>query len=471
MGSTTQASGKTFQDLFSSSTKDYVHYVDTVYEYTDVQKFTDMLAFKSYLNTYTNPKLSKVDNNVVKARIQKTDVPKSPSITWESWQKDTVEITYEKPTQPIFTSTPTRLVQEIRTSVEGVKVDTVKTSHTTANIYMDQVMFAIGKWKYTDFKQKLVDNYNISNNANNINTNIKTAISRINDMVGQTQSAVLSELKKVCTDALDFWVKDKPTELFLLTGLVDGAAFKDTMIRNALRDIMYKNLYLQSINEPNDAVLQYMKRILADMFIVCFYPYIHFLYATQLQNYFIKRGDFINMRVATSAKIMIVINSISAIVDMASGANSIAPTTQQLTSAEITQLTDIVSVLNAYYDNLGNPIFDEPSKKYGDVDIEVRELAKDVYDMNLTIDELKKWIKDTQLQIRSHNTIYKGIDGALQNKKIQYSMHIVFIIILLIVVGVLLKLNMYLDITMYVLAFIIVFFIMVRLISIIISLL
>lgn len=470
MGTTTQASGKTFQDLFSSS-KDYVHYVDTVYEYTDVQKFTDMLAFKSYLNTYTNPKLSKVDNNVVKARIQKTDVPKSPSITWESWQKDTVEITYEKPTQPIFTSTPTRLVQEIRTSVEGVKVDTVKTSHTTANIYMDQVMFAIGKWKYTDFKQKLVDNYNISNNANNINTNIKTAISRINDMVGQTQSAVLSELKKVCADALDFWVKDKPTELFLLTGLVDGAAFKDTMIRNALRDIMYKNLYLQSINEPNDAVLQYMKRILADMFIVCFYPYIHFLYATQLQNYFIKRGDFINMRVATSAKIMIVINSISAIVDMASGANSIAPTTQQLTSAEITQLTDIVSVLNAYYDNLGNPIFDEPSKKYGDVDIEVRELAKDVYDMNLTIDELKKWIKDTQLQIRSHNAIYKGIDGALQNKKIQYSMHIVFIIILLIVVGVLLKLNMYLDITMYVLAFIIVFFIMVRLISIIISLL
>jgi hypothetical protein len=290
-------------------------------------------------------------------------------------------------------------------------------------------------------------------------------------MTGTTQVAILSELKKTCTDALDFWVKDKPAELFLLTGLVDGVAFKDTMIRNALRDIMYKNLYLQSINEPNDAVLQYLKRILADMFIICFYPYIHFLYASQLQNYFIKRGDFVNMRVATSAKVMITINSISAIVDLASGVNAIAPTAQQLTATEITRLTSIINVINTYYDNLGNPIFGEPGKKYGDIDIEVRELAKDVHDMNLTIDELKKWIKDTQLQIRSHNSIYKGIDNALQTKKTQYILHILFIVILLMVVGVLLKLNKYLDITMYALAFVIVFFITVRMVSIIISLL
>jgi hypothetical protein len=465
---------QSFKDLFSSTDKSYVHYVDTVYEYTDIANFTALVAFDAYLNTYTAPVLKKVDNEVVKARVKRQPEPSNPSTAWESWQRDTVEIIFNRKIPAEFTPTPATLVAEITSAVKGLKEDDVKNSHITANNYMEQVMFAIGKWKYTDFRKKLVENYNLPANFNTIDTNLRVAIQRIDGLVGQTHDAILAELKKVATNALDFWVKDKPAELFLLTGLADGPSFNQTMIRNAMRDYIYKNLYFQAINEPNDAILQYMKRIMADLFIICFYPYIHFMYASQLQNYFIKRGQFVNMRAATSAKIMVVLNSIELIKKYAGPSpGGIAPSAQALTtsSPEFTQLTKISDTINAYFNNLSNPIFEEPSKKFGDVDIEVRTLAKDVYDINLSIDDLKKWIKEIQLQIRSHSAIYKGIDGILQSKKTQYILHVVFVVLLVVVVGVLIKFNMYLDYTLYALAFIITFFIVVRIVSIIISLL
>lgn len=467
MGSARQS----FEDLFSSTENSYVHFVDTVYEYTNLDKFTVLLAFDTYLNTYMNPTISKVDKTVVQARINKTEIPSSYSQNWEGWQHDTVQLNYDKKSPFEFTPTPSTLLKMITSSVEGLKSNEVARSHSLANSFMDQVMFSLGKWKYMDLRNKLVANYNKDVNYNSIDTNLRTAILRIGNLIGQTHEAILAELKQVCANALDYWVNDKSVDIFLLTGLVEAASFEKTMIRNALRDVIYKNLYLTAINEPNDAILQYMKRILADMFIVCFYPYIHFLYASQLQNYFIKRGDFINMRAATSAKIMITINTLEKIRALASGSTSIAPQDKQLTTQEITQIENLQKTLNDYFDNLTNPIFEEPNKKFGDIDVDVRNLAKDVREINLSIDDIKKWIQETQLQIRSHNNIYKGIGGILQSKKIQYILHIIFVVVLLIVIGVLLTMNLYLDIAMYALVAILVFFIMVRLVALIISLL
>lgn len=463
------ATTQSFNDLFGSSGNSYVYYVDTVYEYTDFNAFKALLAFDAFLGDYNNPVLRKVDYAAVQERIRKKPDPPNVSTTWTSWQRDTVEIMYTR--NRTFTTSPSSLVNEIMQSTKDIKLNEVSKSHNTANMFMEQVMFSIGKWKYTDLRDKLVKNYNQPPNSN-IDINIKTAINRIGALVGQTNDAILAELKKASADALDFWVKDKPAELFLIAGLNEGGSFNTTSIRNALRDYIYKNLYLTAINEPNDAVLQYMKRILADLFIVCFYPYLHYLYASQLQVYFLKRGNFINMRAATSAKINVVINSMKAIKMYADGGNeSIASPNQVLTAQEITQLTAIQTKLQEYLDNLSNPVFEEPNKKYGDIDIEIRNLSKDVYDTNLTIDDLKKWIKDTQLQIRSHSTIYKGMDGVLNTKKIQYILHIFFIVVLLAVVGTLIKFNLYLDIVMYVLSFIIAFFVIVRIASIIVSLL
>ena len=462
MGTTQQS----FNDLFSSSGKSYVHYVDTVYEYTNKDYFKDNVSFDAYLNNIQNPTVAKVDPAVVKARIDNTPMPTSQKTSWESWQRDTVEVIYNLQSPQSFTSSPSSLVKEIIAGVDPVK--DVNKSHTRANAYMDQIMFSIGKWKYNDVKSKLVATYTVQSNYSGLEPNLRTAIGRIGNMVGQTESLVLAELRKACVDALDYWVKDKPANRYLMTGLSEGAAFKDTFIRNALRDIIYKTIYFQAVNEPNDAVLQYMKRVLADLFIICFYPYIHFIYANQLQNYFIKRGDFINMRAATHAKIMVVYHSIQHIISYGTDTKFASPT---LTSTEVSQLQSIQTNLYSYLDSLRNPVFDEPTKTFGDIDVEVRELAQDVHKLNLSIDELKKWIKEAQLQIRSHSNIYRGIDGVLKSKRIQYVLHIVFLILLVVVVSMMIKFNIYLDMTIYALAFIIIFFILVRLVSIIISLL
>jgi hypothetical protein len=66
---------QSFNDLFSSSGNSYVYYVDTVYEYTNINAFKTLLAFDVFLGEYVNPTLKKVDYAVVQSRIKKDPDP------------------------------------------------------------------------------------------------------------------------------------------------------------------------------------------------------------------------------------------------------------------------------------------------------------------------------------------------------------------------------------------------------------
>lgn len=446
------------QSRFSTNTHNFVYGVDTVFRYTD-EDFEALTNFSYFLRDING----KVDiTNISAADAQSRLANPHENITnlnynstYNDWKTDTIQLLYSLSTDP--TLKDARLGNLIVQSVEGINTTKVASSNEQANQYMLNIMSAIGRWKYTDMKQKLLAS------VGSLSGDVQRALTRIGELSGDNEIAVLAEIRSACIAVMEQVVKDKDPSNFLMTGLVEGPAFNMTYIRFYLRESIYKRLFLKNIKEDSDAVLQYMKRILAELFVVCYYPLVHYLYASEMQKYFIARGDFMNMRGATAAKVFIVINSVKTIID-AQNKNT------GMTFTSTPSLQEIVQILNVYFKRLSNPVFDDPNIKFGDIDIDMRNLSKVVNTQSMSIDDLKKHIQQNQLFIRSHAEIYKGVDGSLRSKQTQFSLFVIFIIALIIVAFVMLKFEFYPDYLIYGLLGVIVFFLLVIMIQNIVAL-
>lgn len=447
-----------FQNKFSTSGQNFVYAVDTVYRYTN-EDFEALTRFSYFLRD--------VDNKVNIVNVNPTDAENrlsNPTVniaslnvsnSFSDWKNDTVQLLYSL--SPDTTFKDVRLGNFISQSVDGINTTQVSQSNELANQYMLNVMSAVGRWKYTDVKQKLLSS------VGGLSGDIQRALTRIGEMSGDTEIAVLSELRTACGNALSQIVKNKDPNNFLMTGLVEGEAFNMTYIRFYLRESIYKRIFLRGITENSDAVLQYMKRILAEMFVVCYYPLVHFLYAGELQKYFIARGDFMNMRAATAAKVAIVINTVQVVID-AQKKNT------GMTFPSMNALSTIVQTLNKYLDRLSNPVFDDPNVKFGDIDIDVRNLSAIVNTQSMSIDDLKKYIAQNQLLIRSHVDIYKGVDSNLRKKQTQFALIVTFIIILILVSFIMIKFEYHLDYLIYGLLGVVIIFLFINMVFSIVAL-
>lgn len=448
-----------FKDRFSSSTQSFVYPVDTVYRYTDLEDFKKFTEIELYL-TNINDKVSIVNVDPVDAQYRLANPEKNitslkTTNTFENWQNDTVQLVYSLSTEQVFKDA--QLGDLIVQSVAGMDTTRVSQSNDLADQYMLNIMTALGRWKYSDMKRKLLGY------TNNLSGPIQSALTRISELTGDTEIAILSELRRACSAALTQLVKNKDPKYFPMVGLVEGSVFNQTYIRFYLRESIYKRIFLRGINESNDAILQYMKQILAELFIVCYYPMIHYLYAADLEKYFIARGDFMNMRAATAAKVVIVLNTVHTIIASQNGNKS-------MTFASTPALQNILRTINNYLNRLANPVFDDPTIKFGDIDLDVRNLSKTVNTQAMSIDDLKKYISQDQLLIRSHTNIYKGVDAALRSKQTQFALIVVFIIVLVIVSFLMMKFEYHLDYLIYGLVGIVVFFLMINMIYSIVAL-
>lgn len=446
------------QSRFSTNTHNFVYGVDTVFRYTD-EDFEALTNFSYFLRDIngkvdiTNISAVDAQSRLANPNVNITNL--NYNSTYNDWKTDTIQLLYSLSTDP--TLKDARLGNLIVQSVEGMNTTKVASSNEQANQYMLNIMSAIGRWKYTDMKQKLLAS------VGSLSGDVQRALTRIGELSGDNEIAVLAEIRSACIAVMEQVVKDKDPSNFLMTGLVEGPAFNMTYIRFYLRESIYKRLFLKNIKEDSDAVLQYMKRILAELFVVCYYPLIHYLYASEMQKYFIARGDFMNMRGATAAKVFIVINSVKTIID-AQNKNT------GMTFTSTPSLQAIVQILTAYFKRLSNPVFDDPNIKFGDIDIDMRNLSKVVNTQSMSIDDLKKHIQQNQLLIRSHAEIYKGVDGSLRSKQTQFSLFVIFIIALIIVAFVMLKFEFYPDYLIYGLLGVIVFFLLVIMIQNIVAL-
>lgn len=447
-----------FQNKFSTSTQSFVYPVDTVYRYTN-EDFDALTRFSSFLRN-VNDKVSIVNVNSVDAekRLSNPNVniaTLNVSNTFENWKTDTVQLLYSLSPETTFSDSV--LGDLIVQNVSTMNTTKVIQSNDFANSYMLNIMSAVGKWKYQDIKKKLLSS------IGSVSGEVQRALSRVGELSGDAEISILNELREACKAAMYQIVKSKDPNNFLMTGLVEGEVFHMTYIRFYLRESIYKRIYLKGINESSDATLQYMKRILAELFVVCYYPLIHYLYAGELQKYFIARGDFMNMRAATAAKVTIVMNTVQAIINAQQANTGVAfPSTNSLQT--------IVQTLTAYLNRLSNPVFDDPNIKFGDIDIDVRNLSKKVNTQSMSIDDLKKYIAQNQLLIRSHADIYKGVNAALKSKEIQFALIVVFTIVVVIVSFLMIKFEFHLNHLTYGLLGIVVVFILINMIQSIIAL-
>jgi hypothetical protein len=445
-----------FDRLFATSTDKKLYYLDTIYSYKSAEEHQSLVNLEAYFSTITNAQLSKIDEAVVDRIIKKVpELPQgyTPVTEWTKSSKDTVSITYNL--APFNKTAFNEILAVLRSTVVGKK--NIETSHDIAHNYMVEIVSSVCQARYNALK-KMVHS-TVGNNNPQLVYNAILAMNRVNELAGGKEQSVLHNLRVTCADALDHIVQNKMFED--LSGFNENPAFNENPFRFALRKIMYEKLILREIEESNDDILQYMKRVLVDLYIVSFYPLIHFLYITQLLKRFKKSGDFMNMRVASFVKVTFTIHTLLKLHEKASAF---------ITSDESQLIMKLVENLKAYLTNLSNVKFSNSRYTLGDAATDLHDLSKKVNTQSMTVDELKRKIAQTQLQIRSNLGTFKGINEGLWLKKFEFNMLIAFVVMILVIAFVMLKMDLYVDYLMYGLSGIIAIVLIVKLISIIIEL-
>jgi hypothetical protein len=450
------SSSPDFDRLFATSTDKKLYYLDTIYSYKSAEEHQSLVNLEAYFSTVTSARLSKIDKTIVEKISKKLpQLPQgyTPFLDWENASKDTVSVSYNL--APFDATAFKQILDILRTSVGGKQ--NIETSHDVAHNYMVEIVSSACQSRYNTLK-KLIHS-NVGDNNPKLVYNAVLAVNRVNELTGGKEQSVLHTLRTTCSDALDHIVQNK---MFSdLGGFNENPVFNENPFRFALREIMYEKLILREVEESNDDILQYMKRVLVDLYIVSFYPLIHFLYITQLLKRFKKNGDFMNMRVASFVKVTFTIHTLLKLHDKASAF---------ITASDSQFIMKLVDNLKAYLTNLSNVKFSNSKYTLGDAATDLHELSKKVNMQSMSVDELKRKIAQTQLNIRSNLGTFKGINEALWWKKFTFNVLVGIVVIILVLSFVMLKLNLYVDYLMYGHAGIIAIILIAKLITIIIEL-
>lgn len=448
-----------------------VYYVDTIKNYGNASKFQSQVNADDYFNNITNVSLSKKDNTYVQSVINRTDLPTNyvEDTNWNKGLKDTVIIDYTFST--FDSSLFDKIFIGLFSQVNSLKTnrDVVKT-HAMAHKFMDVIVSSLCQWKYTSFIERLKA-YN-QTQSNSLTPNITRAINRITELVGQDSSDILGALRDTCIQSLSYLVERKSLTEFLLTSFKEGSTFKSDRFRYELRNVMFERLILRKVRDSDDDVLYYVKRVLVDLYIISFYPYIHFLYITALMDRFKKEGSFINMRVASSVKIVFVTNLIFALYDKAvtSQISFVGAVGNNQTLDRRAYLMDIITILQTYLQSLGYIQFEDSKSTLGDIVLNLQQLSNDVADSTLTLDQLKQRISQIQLEIRTNLNNFAAIEKPYKRKLLEYNLSLFVLVFIILVTSVLIALQFYLDYVLYGLAGIVFIMFLVKLIVGIIAL-
>jgi hypothetical protein len=270
--------------------------------------------------------------------------------------------------------------------------------------------------------------------------------------------------KSILTEA----TKRKRLDYFMVAGLNESGSDKignmapfSAPINFKLRDAIYKKVVIREIKEKDDNTYKYAKRLLTEMYIIAFFPYIHLLYITEMLKRFKQVGDFVNMRVAVLTKVMFAVNTLYAVYNKGKELNI-----QNDQSMYIKQLLD---GLQKYAAKLSRVDFINERLGLGDVLVELHEKSNKVIEQSENVDELKTKIAQNQLEIRNLLSNVTSVDKEYRRRKIEFALVLTFLIMLILVSSALITMNMFVDYLKYGLAIVIGLILIVKIVFMIIS--
>ena len=454
----TSFSSLEFDKLFNATGNDkIVYYTDKIYGYKDFNTgFKDMVNIADYLKPITKLMVNKYNKDVINQIIDGTlnvlsNPPKSDNKNWERGSGDILVMNYAS-SDSLTTEVAVRIYDDMIQTLGDPKDQSVKnsfaqvaTDHRVASNFMENVILSMCKWKYENAKSKLL--LELADNKEMI-SDVIDAGNELKMMGTPKEASILANLHTTSSEAIRLLIKDQAPSTYRLDGFVEGSSFHFNKFRTTLREVMFKNLVLREYagnKAVPDQVLMYLRRLLVELYIISYYPYIHFQYITELLNKFKQTGNFINMRVAALVRVAFSINMLlwyyQESAPKLSGTSSIAK--HQVVVSEWAE------TLKNYMTALSRVDFKNKDATIQNVIADLHSLSSKVSSQSLSIDELKENITASQMQVRSILSRLTLVNKERSKKITQYSILVSLLLIVVVVSAVLLIFNMFKNYLLY----------------------
>jgi hypothetical protein len=412
-----------------------VYYADAIQGYEAPDTFQINVNIDGFLTTPTSVDVQKQPRSLVKQAIESQNSRTQLDIKQGTWDNPNEDSIFIRPTNSKITTTSfQKLMRSLYTIHNLSPLQKIDKDHDVAENYLEAIVASIAFWRYAEFKPLLSSwlSANRSNTSNPLPDGLKLAIEKLVSIIGGAESGVLAELTNACSKVLDELISKK-SQSFLLHGLVEGD-FTKTIYFN-IREVMYHQFFPKGFENLDDNTYSYLKRLFVSLFIHTCYPYIHFLYIKGMMNYFKKRGDFVNMRISALAKIAFVTNTLNKINSIglsSSDGRVMFDTLSDNAQMNYNQLIkNMLISINNYFAKLSNVDFKgETSLK--EIAIELHEKSKKVVSQSEEIDNLKKKINTTQLDIRSYASLHSSITQEYKKEQLMYYVFVAVIFVITI---------------------------------------
>lgn len=441
-----------FDKLFNTTGNDkMVYHTDMIYGYKDLDTgFKSMVNLQGYLNNVSSLSINRVTsesvNNVIEGKSSTLVVDNA---NFKGADKDALVIEYTA-TQPSANAAE-RIYADLVASLGNPNDATVArelaqvpTDHRKAYTFMENIILSMCNWKYENVKNELLKTLRESTS---MLSDIKTAGEEMRIISKPKEASLMTNLHTTCSQAIQSMVKNQAPSTFLLKGFAEGPTFSNNRFRTTLREAMYSNLILREYKGTNikDEVLMYLRRLLVEVYIVSFYPYIHFLYINELLKKFQASGNFINMRVGALVRVAFTINTLLSYFEVSGSLLQETTRTQRLS----TIITQWAETLKNYMTAIARVEFENKDTTIKNVISDLHTMSSKVTTQAMTVEELKESIKSLQLQMRSIMSLFKSINKERSRKATQYGLLVFLLILIVIVSAVMIVFDLYKNYLLY----------------------
>lgn len=441
-----------FDKLFNTTGNDkMVYHTDMIYGYKDLDTgFKSMVNLAGYLKPVSNLSISRVTNESVNDVIEgKSSSLVVDNANFKGADKDA--LVFEYSSSQASSDTAERIYTDLVASLGNPNDATVaselanvSTDHRKAFTFMENVVLSVCNWKYANVKSELLKTLQ---NSTTMLSDIKTAGEELRLLSKPKEASLMTNLHTTCSQAIQGMVKNQAPSTFLLSGFSEGPQFSNNRFRTTLRESMYSKLTLREYKGTNvkDEVLMYLRRLLVEVYIVSFYPYIHFLYINELLKKFQTSGNFVNMRVAALVRVAFTINTLLSYFQEKGSLLQESTRTQRLS----TIITQWAETLKNYMTNISRVDFKNKDATIKNVISNLHSMSSKVTSQAMTVEELKDNIQTLQLQMRSIMSLFKSINNERSKKATQYGLLVFFLVVIVVASAVMIVFNLYKDYLLY----------------------
>lgn len=446
----TSFSSLEFDRLFNTTGTDkIVYYTDKIYGYKDFDTgFKDMVNLKQYFNPVSNLKISRYSKVLLDGLIDgKTSVVQADT-NWTRGVDDVLVLDYNQGTfdtviaERIYTDMINVLGYPNDATVKQ-RLAEVATNHRVASTFMENIVLSVCNWKYTNVKTEL--EIALKNNTQMIG-DVVTAGREIQLMNGPKEASIISNLHNTCSEVLAKIVKNQAPSVYKLEGFVESPTFSLNRFRTTLREAMFSKLILREYarnNSVTDQVLMYVRRLLVELYIIAYYPYIHFQYINELLKKFKDAGNFVNMRVAALVRVAFTINVLLWYYQEGSEKFRDKTTKQNVIVSQWAE------TLKNYMTALSRVDFKNKDASIQNIISDLHTLSAKVSTQSMSVDELKEGIVASQIQVRSIISRLKQINKERTKKMTQYSILVFLLLLVVVISAVLLTFNLFKNYVLY----------------------